>query len=423
MSKVALFTNFQDVNPGYSLTGIVLDQIKMLTRYGHYVDVLTSVNFNKKDLDKFPTENVTVKHVVPFAHLVDYTSVNDVSAEHKLVAQNTAAMLRKELADVDYCLAHDIIFLGWNVPYALGVQQASPDLRKVRWFHWIHSVPSSLRDWWNIRLYGTTHRLVFPNKTEKIRVAEQFRGSPRDVKIIPHIKDIRTWYEFGQDTCDFIDAYPKILTADIVEVLPASTDRLAAKGVQDVIGIFGHIKKRGFSVCLVVANQWATGKQQKEDLQKYYKLAVQAGLELHEEFIFTSEWKEQVAIGIPRRMLRELFQCANLFIFPTREESFGLVVPEAALAGMYCVFNKSLSMMMEITGLNGIFFDFGSFHQQINITDMDGYYKDIATLILGRMAENEAIMLKTFMKRAYNYDTLYNKYYAPMFAESALWAN
>jgi len=418
MAKVTILTTFQDFNPGYSLTGIVLDQAKMLRRYGHQVDLIVSEVYSSGSF----SEDVTIKNVLPFAHLQDYATRAAVSTEHYTIANNTADVLKKELADSDYCFTHDIIFTGWNLPYALGVEIASSALPKVKWFHWVHSIPSAFRDWWEIRRYQGYHKIVFPNKTEQIRVAEQFRGTINDVRVIPHIKDIRTWFDFGQDTCDFIDSYPKLLSADIVKIYPASTDRLTAKGVQDVIEIFSAMKKMNFSVCLVIANQWATGRQRKEDIRKFYKLAASRGLIPHDEFIFSSEWKQEVALGLPKKMLRELMHCANLFIFPTREESFGLVVPEVALAGgVFCVFNKSLQMMLEVTGLTGLYFDFGSFHHSVDIKDRNAYYRDVAKIILGRMFENEAVMTKTFMKRSYNYDHIYNKYYAPAMGEAMGW--
>lgn len=440
MAKIALLSNFQEFQPGYSLTGICLDQARMLREHGHEVHLFVNDQYHGEEF----SEDVILHKQIPFSHLKDYRSRKDLSDDHKQVINHTADMLRKELRSFDFAFTHDFVYTGWFLPYGQGCLQASKDLPEVRWLHWIHSVPTAKSDWWLIREYGARHKLVFPNKTEKTRVAEQYRGWDEDVRVIPHIKDLRTFYDFGEDTCDFIREFPGVMQADIVKVYPASTDRLSAKGVDKVIHIMSKMKDLGFGVCCVIANQWATGRQRKEDVARYYKIARRAGLRPYEEFIFTSEWEKPAALqpadvdrkdpeqiyrvqryptGIPKRMVRELFQCSNLFIFPTREESFGLVIPEASLAGgVMMVLNKSLQMMLEVSGMSCLYFDFGSFHHTFNIENEGEYYKSVAQVILGRMRENEAVMAKTFMRKTYNWDNLYNKYYAPIMAEADTWA-
>lgn len=418
MSKIAILTNMMEFNPGYSLTGIIKDQVLMLSRHGHTVHLYVNDQYHGED---FPGE-VVLEKKIPFGHLVDFKSAKELTPELELISNNMAVMLEKEMTQFKYVFTHDFVFTGWFYPYGLGIQKASKKLPDVRWFHWVHSVPTAMSDWWDVRLYGKTHKIVFPNETDRLRVAEQFRGKIKDVRVIPHIKDMRSWFDFCDDTCEFIDDFPAVMQADVVQIYPASTDRLTPKGVKTVIKIFSRIKKRGFSVCLVIANQWATGRQRKEDVQKFMRIVQRNGLDLNKEVIFTSEWKEEFATGIPKIVLRELFQLSNLFIFPTREESFGLVSLEAALAGgVLLVLNKSLQMQLEVNGFTGLYFDFGSFHQNFEMEDEDMYLNEISAIILGRIKQNESINSKTFMRQRYNYDSLYRQYYEPVMAESSTW--
>lgn len=421
LKRIAILTNMMEFNPGYSLTGIVKDQVRMLEYYGHEVHVFVNEQFNPEGTD--------FKHlhtVIPFIHLTDYASKNDVSSEHQMDANRVASVLQEHLQDFDIAFTHDFIFTGWNIPYALGIQKASPNLPDVRWMHWIHSVPSGMRDWWEIRLYGPHHKIIFPNSSERIRVAENFRGEVSDVRVIPHIKDLRSFWDFHPDTCELIHRYPRLMQSQVIQVYPASSDRLFAKGLDIVIKIFAAIKKHGVSCCLLIANQWASGKQPRQNIEQFKTLAREHGLlcdgNPKDELIFTSEWKPEYENGIPQRILRELFLLQNLFVFPTREESFGLVGPEAALSSAcLMVLNRSLYMMSEVHGNNGIYFDFGSHHNITNTPDVDQYWRDVAMIILGRMQQNEAIKCNVHHRLRHNWDYLYYTYYAPIMGEAELW--
>jgi glycosyltransferase involved in cell wall biosynthesis len=429
--KVAILTSFVFIHHGYSLTGIVEDQVRMLTSHGHEVYLFVRANFEEKDEaklfehDPWSHINFHLRKLIPAADLVDYQK-EEISDDHKETVKKTAEMLVKELSElgIDIVFTHDFLLTGWELPYGLGVLEAckDPKLKRVAWLHWVHSIPNVGRDWWVWRRWGQRHRIIYPNKTDAQRVVEAYKGPPSCVIPIPHIKDYRSYWEFGEDTYNFIDEFPAVMQGDIVMIYPASTDRLRAKRVDKIIAMFREFKVMGFKVCLVIANQWATGKARKEDLQGYYKRVRLAKMKINEEIIFTSEWKDEFATGIPRKLLRELQLMSNLFIFPTREETFGLVAPEAAMCGLEMVLNRSLTMMVEVQGGCGIYADFGSYEKELVTPQTEGeYYVALSHLIIGRMQRSESIMSKTFNRKRYNWDNLYNKFYLPAFGESQLW--
>ena len=425
---VAILTNFMDFNPGYSLSGIVVDQAYMLAKYGHKVIIYVNEQYNEKFeadagitnlKEKFPGL-VRVKKMTKFMHLIDYDSANNVTDEHKAAAQHAGKIyfhdFQKELVSVVF--THDFIFTGWNLPYSMAVKEADSQLKgkeyEISWFHWVHSVPSGNRDWWSLFEYGPNHKIVFPNKTEVMRVAEAFRTNPSQVAIIPHIKDIRMWYEFGPESMEFIEAYPNVMQADVVQVYPCSSDRMSAKQLHLIIKMFAFMKVMGgANVFLVVANQWATGKQRREDINQYIELGEQCGLYYGKDFVFTSEFSDKYQTGISRKMLRELQLLSNLFIFPTMEESFGLVGPEAAFSGSLVVMNKSLTMLFEVLSSATPAFEFGSFHSSTTATKDNNYLVAVGMAILNYLYTNPAIATKTFCRKRYNHDNIYKRYYLP----------
>jgi|GEM_PF-1579241 len=420
-NKVAILTNFMEFNPGYSLTGIVEDQCKMLQSYGHEVDLfVNSQFFQPEKTSEFSLKTkreilrINLKPIIPFAHLIDYLSCRNLSEYHEEIIKETTDMLVEELKNTPYVFTHDFIFTGWFLPYGLACIEASKQLPNTKFFHWVHSIPSLSRDWWNYNEWGGNHQIIFPNKTDSVRVAEQFKTFPKNVSCIPHIKDLRTWYDFDTDSIDFIHEYPAVMNSDIVQIYPASTDRLSSKRINMLIYIFAGLKKQGLSVCLVIANQWATGRNRKEDIQTYYKAAQTAGLDINKEFIFTSEWRVEFATGVPKRFLRNLMNCGNTFIFPTREESFGLVGAEAALCGQLVITNRSLAMMKEVHGNLTRDFEFGSFHCGLNVDSLKDYCYQISILVKSYFCDNEPLKHKTYIRQKLNWDFLYRNSYTPV---------
>lgn len=422
--RVGILTTFTNFNPGYSLTSIVLDQVRMLCSHGHEVHVFVDERYKDTPplMGTMFAGCYKFHPTMPKTDLIDYASRKDVSEEHIQYSDRLSEFLTAELKDFDIIFTHDFILTGWNLPYGIAIKKSTPLLPKVRWLNWIHSIPSASRDWWNIREYGSHHRIVFPNKTDTDVVANQFHGKESNIRVIPHIKDIRSLMDFSELSCRFIQDHPRILEADIVKVYPASTDRLKPKGVDKIILIMSQIERRKFKTFTVIVNQHANKRTRKEDVMRYEKTAKRNGLDPDQNFIFTSTWDPDLELGVPQRSVMELMMCSNLFVYPTREESFGLIGPEAMLAGgCIMLLNQSLPMMMEVHGGQGMYSDFGSFRNRWRPTDEGSYYRQIADTLLGQYRQNTAAQHKTFIRRRYNWDYIYNRDYAPVFTESELW--
>ena len=420
-AKICIVTNFMEFNPRYSLTGIVKDHIQALTKNGHKVGLLVNEKYRDQDFD-----GVEMLKVLPFAHLTDYHDAKNISDDHKVTIDKTEQVLKKVFTDTDedgevYELAfcHDINFQGWFLPYKIGLEKASFQLPHVRWLHWVHSIPSGMREYWAIP--SKKHKIIFPNETDRLRVAEQFRGEVDDIRIIHHMKDMRTFMYFDEITCRMIDQYD-LMGASVIQVYPASVDRLHAKGVDHVMKIFANLKRQGEDVRLIILNQWCTVPKHRQTVEQFCQNAQGLGLEPDKEVVFSSRFEPpRFETGVDANIVKDLFSLSNLFIFPTREEAFGLVLPEAALSGgVLLVLNRSLQMQSEVAGLNAVYFDFGSFTHNFAIPG-DKYYEDVATIIRGRMKQEYSLMAKTFMRRMYNMDRIYKEEMLPIIGESRNW--
>lgn len=415
MNILILSPGFKEFNYGFSLTGIIIDQCTMLSRNGHTSYVAVDTAFH----GDIPN-NVNVCYLLEHTDQIDYHDSNDLSVEHKNIAVITSEKIKSFVIEkkIDLVFTHDIILTGWQLPYYHAIRIASEDL-DVGWLHWVHSVPLHNYNWWNINDTSGVHSIVFPNRASRQLVAEAFKTEFGNVSIIPHIKDIRVVGRFKPETWEFIDKYPELLSADVVQVYPASSDRLSMKRLREVMLIFKGIKELGFSVCLLCANQWATGKQPREDIAEYEDMALRNGLSKR-EFIFSSESDKKYELGLPHDMLMDLLSLGNVFIFPTYSESFGLVLPEAILAsGAMPVINSHLDVLNEMLDFRGLRFGFGSYTSKLNYPrgGEKRYLSDIAKVITARMGNEESIAARTLFRKKFNMDYLYKQYYLPIMTE------
>lgn len=406
--KIAILTNFLEFNPSYSLSSIVLDQARMLVRHGHTVHIFVSTKF-KTEYHFEP--GIFLRPEIDTPKLIDYKSKADLSPEHKKFIKQFSKKLALLLREYDFIFTHDWIFTGWNMPYAAALMEIAGNAGTKKFYHWVHSIPSGHKDWWVLDGYGVkNHSIVYPNGSDAQYVALQFQAHVSHICPIPHIRDLRFWFDFTERATQIIDEVPGLMDAKFIQVYPASSDRLSAKRVDRLIKIFSFLKECGESVCLVIANQHANQKSQREKFAPYYVLAERLGLKKYKEFIFTSEFKN-CENGLPKATLRDLMLCANVFIYPTRDESFGLVGVEEILSGAKIVIlNKSLELMWEVHGGHGFYEDFGSFNWR-DFSDTDEFYRKIARDIIKEFNTNESIKLATYHRQKHNMDAIYRNFY------------
>ena len=164
-----------------------------------------------------------------------------------------------------------------------------------------------------------------------------------------------------------------------------------------MVQVFANIQEEIPSVLLLV------GEGKERNIAQ--EMVLELGLQYRVHFLGSQDYVE------------DILAISDLFLLTSEKESFGLVVPEASLAGgPLMVLNKSLSMQVEISGNQALYFDFGSYHQQFS-PPSNKYWEDLAKIIMARLEQNEAVKTKTFMRKQYNMDNLYKRYYAPVMAE------
>lgn len=408
--KIGLLTSFSAMIEHYSLTGVVLDQARMIHNAGHTPVLFTLPDFKWSDAPEW----LEIRSVLPYFKAVDYSSIKDVSREHIDYADLTADILSRNICDLSAVFTHDIMFTGWNLPIGMAVRKVAE--RGENFFlHWVHSVPGGgKRDFWALPPNG---KLVFPNSSDRIRCAEHFGASINDVLSIPHSVDPRNFLmqtEYAKALVTDFD----VLAADFVQTLPVPTDRMEHKGIAQVILVLSRLKELGRSVKLIVCNSWCTTPALRSKVNIFRRMAAEAGLN-DREVIFTSMYFSGYEVGVPNNVVRDFMTVSNLFICPTKSETFGITVAEAALTGQLLVLNANLPALSELAGpSNALYFTFGSHQQKVDNADWGAFYTDVARIICHRFDQDESLKAKTHYRKTYRMEAVWRKIEAALQSET-----
>ena len=408
--KVGILTTFSNFNSEYSLTTVVVSQLKMLLKHG-YNPVLFVLNIFK-DEDKVP-EGVEIRKVIPQLILEPYgkhdlTNLDtDVEKAQKAFEDN--------MQDIDVMLCHDIIFINSYLPYNIALRNSIDTvLGNVKWLHWMHSGPSfATLDgsvWDNLYTLPKNSRLIYMNYTDQIRAAEMYHTLPSNVRTVFNPMDIRELYEFHPLSKELSDTYD-LMSADILISYPLSSTRMdtAGKQLSKAIRVVAEIKKRGNSVRFVVPNAHANGQKEKDKIEEMYQLAQEHGLE-RRELIFTSMYdKPKWEQGVPHEVVRDLFTLSNVFIFPSYSENCPLVLLEAMAGTNVLVLNQDFPAFKDFGGKEALYFRFSSTvaPNPEFPNGEDTYYRDVAILVLNELEQNKAVKAQTKLRKEFNLDYIF----------------
>lgn len=402
--------------PSFSLAGVVRQQLISLTKHG-YTPVLFVLDFFKDD-DKVP-EGVEIRKVIPQLLLEPYSKRDLTNLDFDVAKAQTA--MEENMQDIDVMLTHDIIFINSYLPYNIAMRNAiKTKLGNIKWLHWMHSGPSFAdldgSIWDNLYTLPENSKLVYMNYTDAIRAAEMYHTLPKNVRTIFNPMDIRELHNFSPITKQLIDEYD-LMSPEFLCVYALSTTRMDQMGKQlsKVIKIMGFLKKKGFSVALVVPNAHANADKEKHEIERMYQIAHQYGLE-RRELVFTSLFHvPEHEHGIDHEVVRDLYLLSNIFIFPSVSENCPLVLLEAMASKNILVLNEDFPAFKDFGQTNAIYFRFSSLTQPHPDFPRgeDNYLSDVATLIIDQYEQHKAIKAQTRIRREFNVDWIFEHQLEP----------
>ncbi len=396
MKKVAIFTTFYEAESGYSLIAVTEGQLKSLIAHNYDPIVLVQENFSfPKNNQLWQKEHVDIRPVVPFLHL-NRGVVDDFETR----ASSIQNVLRTNLKDVDVCITHDIVLQDYYKEHNVAMRNYAKERPDLLWLHWIHSCPTPAKD---VKEYPEDCRyspppgyIIYPNYTDSALVQQTYKleGLEWKVKTHRHCLDILDSYTYDNLTKDLAKA-SGMLDAELSIVYPIRLDR--GKQPEKIIRLVAGLNRLSFKTNLLIVDWQSSGSEFQKYIDELIILTDELGIK--DRVNFTSRLDDRCSQGIPRKNVLELLDLSNVYIHPSRIETYSLVVHEAILRNNLVVLNHDLPVMSELFGDTAIYMDFGSdrHSRTYHPTEQD-FWNDEAKRLISEYKQNRSLVARTKAK-------------------------
>lgn len=408
-NSVAILTDFSTQFQAYSINIIVERQIKMLREADYKPKVIVMESF-------VPTGEYT-KEGVALCKIPDTAASNDwgKGPEFDKDVEMIKGKLLEYLKEINVVITHDISYQVALQKYDAAARQVAKERPDIRWLHWVHSTTASQGN----KEKFPNSLIVYPNSYDIPRVAETFKVEEDNIKVVPHPIDVCSFFGFHPLSEKLVNE-KNILGADVVCVYPLRLDR--GKQPECCIKVMKQLKKMEKSVRMVFMDFHSTGGDKVKYREELKQLAIDSGLASN-EVVFTSEFDDRLKLECPRQMVKDLMCISNVFILPSKSETFSLVAQEAAITGNFLILNFDFPPIRSIYGDKPLYRKFSSCidintglkgETNTKYTNEEDYFHEIAGCICSRLEHDPMMALRTKTRKEQNLKAVFRKYFEPL---------
>ncbi len=423
MSKsIVILSNFSTYLRSFSPILIVESQLKMLTRAGYDPTLIVSTGW-EAPADGIFSRVKTVELPNANSHSPD-DRFDDIEESVDLLYR----CLNDELPQGCVVLTHDLVFLPDYTVMNLAARRLAAERSDIRWIHMIHSAtgPNALAQ--ERAMYGDAYSktlsekfpnsiIIYPNSHDIPRVARNFGVEEYEVIEVPHSTDpVEGLDPLVQRLYD----EKKLSEAEVLIVAPMRLDR--GKAPEMLIRVVAACESAGIKSHLIVCDFQSTGGDKVVLREQCKALAKDKGIE--GSVTFLSEFDDIAQLEVSHEVILDLFTLSNVFILPSRSETYSLVAQEAMLKGNLCILNYDFPAFRQIYGKRALYRQFDGaeigmdgFDGKIDTThsNSDAYFVDRFALPIKAWIENDKVLsAKTWVRTKRNPDYIFREYLEPL---------
>ncbi len=252
--------------------------------------------------------------------------------------------------------------------------------------------------------------IIYPNDVDRGIVCQAYSlaGQEHRVKAnrASHAIDPMLLWPYDKLTRELVKK-SDLLGGDVVAVYPARLDK--GKQPEKIIRLMAGVKQMGYEPRLLVIDWQSMGKRFQAYIDELSRLAQELGI--GDEVNFTSRLSDACSQGVPRQVVIELMDLSNVYVHPSRVETYSLVVHEAFLRGNLVALNYDLPVMRELFGDAALYFDFSSDRADRTYQpDEQTFWNEEARRLMAELTNNRALWARTKARREWTPQVLWKTF-------------
>lgn len=312
--------------------------------------------------------------------------------------------LSGELKEFDLLIAHNIASLHKNLPLTAAIFELYKTPNFPRLIHWHHDLAwttpryreemhegypwSLLRNRWDGAVHVVISELRRQELSELIGIQKEF------IHIIPNGVDLDSFLKLEKKTIQIKDEL-NLFEADPLILLPVRlTPR---KNIELALQVLVALRKiYPKAMLLVTGPEGAHNPANAAYKQKLLRLRNDLNLQGAAHFL-----AEVFSEFMPDSVIADFYRFADLLLFPSREEGFGIPMIEAAFSSMP-VFCADIPVLRELG------------HEDVTYFNPDADPLSIAEQIAARLNNEATLRWSRRAKRSYTWDSIYLNFIDPL---------
>lgn len=396
----------------------------MLKRAGYEPVLITTEGWEPPKEDYLA--DVTTQHLYPSG---GHEEVDEIFEQDVI---DIYTRLNEIIPDGAVVITHDLIFLPDYVKHNIAARRVAEKKPKIRWLHWVHSATSPHTLIEERSVYGPQYKelllskfpnsiICYPNAHDIPRVSQNFGFEEDEIVEVPHSTNpIEGMSRLTQRLYDELDlGKPEVLC-----IAPMRLDR--GKNPKEIVRFMKGCKDNDMTSHLIFCDFQSTGDDKVVLREETKELA--KDLEVADRVTFLSEFDEQAQLEIDHSVILELFTLSNVFILPSRSETYSLVTQEAMLKGNFCILNYDFRAFEQIFSKNAIYRQFdgsetaisgkGTVAGHTNVTydnnGIDAHYREMAMTTKYYLENDKVLRAKTWVRTKRNPDYVFGNFIQPL---------